>query len=224
VGYELPTDTRTLEIWHEGRKIEELRVTSSARVLTVPFIPGKEISKIVVRIKERNRPLPRPLGLWNKSVPADYRRMNAAFANVEIVPPGGPALAAAPQLGRRLAFLEIHPIAEQFDGLQLDGWIGDAASFTIPAAPGATKLALEGFIPGNLGLAFPFHLEAALNGREVRQEIAKPGPFTVEVPLEAGQTKAALVLRAGESKELHEEYIRHKLLRRSFRLDAVTFR
>jgi hypothetical protein len=222
VGYEYPVDTRTLELWLDGKKFQELTVTHSARVLSAPFYPTGEIHKLVVRIKERNRPIPRELALWNVDIPTDYRRMNIAFANAAIVTPDSKP-AAAPALGARIPFLGIHPIAERFDGLQLDGWLSERAQFTIPAPAGASKVQVALTVPGNLGFTFPYVVKAVVNGREHERRIAAAGDATIELPLQPGEPTADVTLLPTQSVDLHEEAIRHKVIRRSVRLDAVTF-
>ncbi len=224
VGYELPSDSRTLEIWQDGRKLQELVVTSSARVVSVPFRPSQGVTKLVVTIKERNRPLPRQFRLWNREIPSDYRRANVAFANAAIVTPET-SLAPAPKLGQRVEFLGLHPMAEQFNGLQLDGWLGDHAEFTIPMPQGARTLRIEGTAPGNLGFTYPYEVTVAVNGSEVRRTIERAGAFSLELPAAPRAGRASVVLRMPQSVPLRgEEAIRHKLVTRSIRLDAVTFR
>src|SRR6185369_4565454 len=66
IGYEYPDDSRTLELYLDGVKIQEVRVTSSARVLSAPFVVTKDVHKLVVVIRERNKAMPRPMAIWNK--------------------------------------------------------------------------------------------------------------------------------------------------------------
>jgi len=225
VGYEYPSDSRTLEFWLDGKKFQELRVTSTARVISAPFVFTGPVHKITVRVKERNRALPRPFALWNKDIPADYRRTNVAFANVRIIPPDAIDPTPAPVMNRTVDFLRMHPFARQFDGLQFDGWIGDDASFTLAAPEGARLLEVGGFVPGNRGFKFPFTIEATINGRPVRKTLQYPGGFALDLPIEPGERSAAVTIKAPESSVMkEEEVLRRKLISRSMKLESVTFR
>lgn len=224
VGYEHPSDSRTLEIWQDGRKVQELTVTSSARVVTEPFRPVSDVTKLVVRIKERNRPLPRELGLWNKEIPADYRRMNAAFANVSVLAPDAPLATKRPALNERVGFMDLHPLASRFNGLQLDGWMADTAQFTIASAAKASRVELDGFAPGNLGLTYPLQLTFRIGGREERRMVSSAGPFKFMLDLDAGAAILDLTIGSPQSREIGEENIRHKVVKRSVRVDSLTFR
>jgi hypothetical protein len=225
VGYEYPRDSRTLEIWVDGERIQTLVVTHSGRVVTAPFHPGEGLHKIVVKILERNRPLPREIAVWNTNIPKDYRRLNVGFSEVEIVPPGAAPRAPAP-LGARVGIVEaMHRYAREFDGLQLDGWLGSAPARFVEGVPaGATKLAIDGFVPGNLGFSMPYVVKVRMNGRVSDHPVAQPGPFSIEVPLEPGDSELALAVEPTQSRDTGEEAIRHKVLGHSLRLDALTFR
>jgi hypothetical protein len=223
-GYEYPTDSRTLEFFLNGRKFDEVVITSSARVISSAFKPLPGANKLVVHVKERNRPLPRVLALWNADIPADYRRMNVAFSNARLLAPGSDSAPAAAPLGQSVAFLQLHPHAERFDGLQLDGWIGDRASLTMPVPAGAARVTISGFVPGNLRLDFPFTLRAEVNGLQTALTLAAPGPFELSAPLPGDSSTMKLVLLPQQSRLVGEEGLRHKVLRRSLRLDTLAFR
>jgi len=225
VGYEYPTDSRTLEIWMDGRKLQDIVVTHSARVVTEPFQPGAGIHKLVVKIRERNKPLPRELALWNRDIPKDYRRQNVGFADVSILPPHAPA-PAAPALGERVGTIDfMHRYASQFDAVQLDGWLGATPARFVSCAPaGAKALRIDGYLPPDLHFAMPYALKVRVDGHEYERPIGAAGPFSVEVPLEAGSSETTFEIVPGPSADLHDEAIRHKKLRLSLRLDAFTFR
>jgi len=224
VGYEYLTDSRTIELWLNGKKIQEAVIRHSARFVSEPFLPARDFNKMVVRIKERNKPLPRRFVLWNRDIPTDYRRMNIAFSNARIVTPDSKPPASAPAIDARIGFLQLHSFAERYNGLQLDGWLGELAEIAIPAPAGAKGLRMEGLAPGNLGFTFPFPIAVAVNGREMEYTIAAPGPFALDLPLRPDESRVALVIRPSQSKNLGDEEIRHKVVRSSVRLDALTFR
>ena len=224
VGYEYPTDSRTLELWHNGKKIQEVVITHSARVVSDAFVPTEGANKLVVRIRERNQPTPRKFWLWNKDIPADYRRTNVAFANARILAPDRAASAPAAELGRKIEFLPLLAAAEEFNGLQLDGWIGDGASVVVPAPSAATQIEVSGFVPGNLGFKFPYALKIGINGREYDRAAAAAGPFTVQVPLAPGPPRASLSITPSQSKDLGDREIRRKVVKQGVRLESITFR
>jgi hypothetical protein len=224
VGYEYPTDSRTLELWHNGRKFQEIVITHSARVVSEPFYPSAGANKLVVHIKERNRPLAREFWLWNKDIPADYRRMNAAFANARILTPDRAPSSQVPKINEKIEFLRLHSVADEFNGLQLDGWVGDGARVVMPVPSGAKQLEVAGFVPGNLGFKFPFALKIGINGREFDRVVAAAGPFALQVPLVQGESRASLSVTPSESRELGEQNIRHKVIKQSLRLESITFR
>src|SRR6185369_13117403 len=157
--------------------------------------PGPGITKLVLVIKERNRPMPRRLGLWNLDIPANYRRINVAFSNVRVLPPDAP-LPPPPALGKELPFLEWHPIAERFNGIELDGWMGDRAELGMVVPQGATKLAMNAMAAGNLGLTFPLHLKVSVNGRESEHVVPQAGDFSFELPLKEGEKVAQVAVQS----------------------------
>lgn len=224
VGYEYLTDSRTIELWLNGNKIQEAVIRHSARFVSEPFLPAKDFNKLVVRIKERNKPLPRRFVLWNRDIPVDYRRINIAFANARILTPDSKPSASVPAIDAKIGFLQLHSVAERYNGFQLDGWLGEFSEITIPAPPGAKLLRMEGLVPGNLDFTFPFAIAVAVNGRETEYKIASPGPFVLELPLRPNESRVALAIRPSQSKNLGDEEIRHKVVRTSVRLDALTFR
>ncbi|MEP7068152.1 MAG: hypothetical protein ABI789_02880 [Usitatibacter sp.] len=224
VGYEYENDNRTVELWLNGHKIQEAVIRHSARFVSEPFLPAPDVNKMVVRVKERNRPLPRRFVLWNRDIPTDYRRMNLGFSNARIITGESKPYAPAPALGTKIAFLQLHSVAERFNGLQLDGWLGEHAEVTLAAPSGATQLRMEGFAPGNLGFAFPFPVTVAVNGRAMEYKIAAPGPFTLDLPLRQGEGEAAVSILPSQSRNVGGEEIRHKVVKSSVRLDTLTFR
>lgn len=223
VGFEYPSETRTLEIWRDEKKIQELTITSTARVVTEPFDVNPGTTKLVVTVKERNKPLPRRLGLWNRDIPADYRRLNVGFSNVRALPPDAP-LPPGPKLGETVAFLQWHPHAYRFDGLESDGWMDKRAQVTMAVPAGAKHVAVRGFAPGNLRFTFPLDVTLTVNGREVKTPIAQAGVFEVGAPLEEGAKSAEVVIRTTQSQAIGERALRSKFIYRGLRLDSLEFK
>ncbi len=220
VGYGYPSDSRTIEVWQDGRKLHEVPITSTARVVTEPFVAPAGITKLVLRIKERNQPMPRRLGLWNRDIPADYRRTNVAFSNVRVLLPEGGA-PAAPAVGRALPFLEWHGFAQAYDGIEVDGWMANKARIAVAVPAGASKLTLRGMAAGNLGLQFPLALAVSVNGRESSHVLQNPGDFAITFPLRPGEPIASLEVRSPQATDIGQRDVRFKVVRRSLRLDSL---
>ena len=223
VGFEYPSETRTLEIWRDGKKIQQLTITSTSRVVTEPFDVNPGITKLVVLVKERNKPLPRRLGLWNRDIPADYRRLNVGFSNVRALVPDAP-LPPGPKLGETVPFLQWHPHAYRFDGIESDGWMDKRAQVTMALPAGAKHVAVRGFAPGNLDFKFPLDVSVTVNGRQTRTPIERAGVFEVTAPVEEGAKLAEVVVRTTQSKEIGERALRSKWIFRGLRLDSLEFK
>lgn len=222
-GYRAATDSRILELWHDGKKFQEIVIDHSARVVSEPFYPTSGLNKLVVRVKDRNKPLPRSIVLWNKDIPEDYRRMNVGFSNVKVRAPDSHST-VAPPLGKKIEYMQLHSHLEQFNGFELDGWIGPTMQFTIPVPAGAKTIEVEGLVPGNFGFAFPFSMTTRINGRESVHMLPNNGDFKLVLAMAPGETTATVAIKAGQTHALGEENIRHKVINRSWKLDSVTFR
>ena len=223
VGYEYPSESRTLEFWRDGVKFHETVITSTARVVSIPFEANPDVTRIVVSVREKNAPLPRKLGLWNRDIPADYRRMNVAFSNVRILPPDAP-LPAAPKLGEKLPFLRWHELAEQFNGIEPDGWMGNRASVAMSVPQGATRVALTAMAAGNLDLKYPMEITVRVNGRETARKLEHAGTFEVELALQPGEKLASVDIRSPQSQLIGEQALRSKVIKRSMHFQSLEFR
>ena len=224
VGYEHRDDARTIELFANKVKFDEIRVTSAGRYLSKPFVAAPDVTKIVLRIREHVTPGKRPMPLWNRDIPLDYRQLNALLSNIHVLRDGEHA--PQPQgCGRALQGTDLSRCLRVYDGIQIDGWIGKKASLVMPADGAASKAVVKGFVPGSLGFTFPYLIRFNVNGAEVAREIPKPGEFAIELPLaNAGDEVAIQVVPAQSADRPEELLLRHKLVTQAFRLDAVELR
>jgi hypothetical protein len=223
VGYEYPSESRTLEFWRDGKKFGETVITSTARVISPPFEANPDVTRIVIAVREKNASLPRRLGIWNRSVPGDYRRMNIAFSNISALPPGA-QMAGPPKLGEKLPFLSWHELAHSFDGIEQDGWMGVRARVTMAVPAGAQRVVVFAMAAGNLGLKFPMEITGRINGRAMAQKLEHPGSFEMELALQPGERVAEIAIESPQSTVMREESLRFKVLKRSMHLEALEFR
>jgi len=225
VGYEYPSESRTLEFWRDGKLWGEQVITSTARVISPPFEPRADVSRLVIAVRERNKPLPRQLGLWNSDLPADYRRMNLSMSNVRILPPGAP-MPAAPRLAEKLPFLRWHDFAHSFNGLESDGWMGDRARITMGVPEGAQRVVISAMAAGNLGLKFPMEITAKVNGRVTKKKLEYATVFDLDLPLAPGERVVEISLEPPEAAFLDraELTLRSKVIKRSLYLQTLEFR
>jgi len=75
-------------IWGGKANLDEFTVDSATRHLSKPFVPAPDVTKIVIKVRGRVPPGRRPLPLWNRDIPFDYRQLNLLLANIRVVPDG----------------------------------------------------------------------------------------------------------------------------------------
>ncbi|HUQ26983.1 MAG TPA: hypothetical protein VM051_00230 [Usitatibacter sp.] len=221
VGYEHRDDARNVELWANQVKFDEIRITSAGRYVSKPFVPAADVTKIVIKIRERVPPGKRPLPLWNRDIPLDYRQLNALLSNIRVLREGEsvPQPAGCP---RALRGTDILRCPRAYNGVQIDGWIGRKASLVMVSDTPARKAVMKGFVPGTLGFTFPYRITFNVNGAETVSEVAKPGDFTLEIPLAAAAGEVAIDIVPAQASDRTEEFsVRHKLVTQAVRLDSV---
>ena len=203
VGLELASDSRHIELWANGIKFDEVKVNSSARYVSKPFIPKELVTKLVIKIKEKVKPMQRPLPLWNDEIPTDYRQLNAAFSNIWIGTEGQSRPLS--HCDATLSGDSILRCASSYNGIQVDRWIGAKAEFELDVSKfgNASKIILEGFVPGNLNFTFPFVLDLHINGMRFSNQINSPGAFSLELPILKLKTEKFITIEITPS-QVHE--------------------
>jgi hypothetical protein len=187
---------RHLEVWHNGKLIDEMVVHGAARVVSKPFYPTGGFDKLVVKARERVESQPRNFGLWNRHIAIDQRQLNLLFAQAKVVregeAPGTPARGTLTAKG-------IIDASREFDGVSLDGWAAPRTRIRIPIAPGATKARLRFQVPDWARYAFPLKVVAIVNGVRSEHELKAAGPQQIDWPLAPDARELDLVLETSQS-------------------------
>jgi hypothetical protein len=222
VGHGRASERRTVELWNNTTKFDELEIDAAARVVSRPFRPTGKADRLVIKVKQRVEPLPRRFRLWNKDIPGDYRRLNLLVADVKVMPPEEPAAGSAPFVLSDAALFEG---SVSFNGIQPNRWVGRSMTLEVRRPPAAGSLALGLFVPGHAQLHFPMTIRVMVDGREGVLVAPGPGPVSKVIPLEpspgAGITRIEAssdqtYVAAGADMQNHPIY-------ESFRLESVSF-
>jgi hypothetical protein len=222
VGYGRPSDRRVIELWHDGVCFDEIEMRSAARVVSRPFYPSGDGDRLVIRVRESVHQLPRAFSLWNKDVPADYRRLNLLVSEVRVLPPGAPSGAAAP---RRLSGEMLFVASTSFNGIQPNRWVAGSFSVSYRRPPGSERVALSLFVPGHPRLHFPMALVGTLDDRPFRIEVAQPGALRSVLPLGPPSPGGIVSIQAGVGQEYAPDTQDGEThpIHESFRVESVTF-
>ncbi|MBI2756927.1 MAG: hypothetical protein HYX52_09490 [Chloroflexi bacterium] len=222
-GYGANTARRTIEVWANDQKIDEVLVDGSARVLSAPFYPTGDVDRLVLRVKEDVALTPRPFALWNKAIPADYRGINLAVADIQVLAPGEtvPALA----LNESLVGRDIFTRGILFNGIEPDGWVRDALTLTLVRPTGSTELSLSVVVPGVPEFAFPFRISVDVDGVSQTIEVPAPGPATLVVPIPTAvvPTETTVTVSPGQSFSPPWENQDRRPRVQSVRFDSMQF-
>lgn len=214
-------DSRTLELWLNGKNIQNIKITDAARVMSMPFHPRAGMNKLVVHIQEVNHPAPRKVALWNNDIPADYRRLNIGFANAHILAPGDKPYYKEIEIGKPIPVIKLFDYAEQFNGLKLDGWIADRASLSFNIPTTVKALEITGMLPAVYH--FPYRVTATINGQKVQHIIAAPGQFTWKLPIQSHQGVANLELAPSQVNVINNKATQYNDVRQSLRIESINF-
>src|SRR2546423_597535 len=101
-------------------------------------------------------------------------------ANVRIVHEGKEPRALARNCSGAIRGNDIIGCALEYNGIQIDRWIGRRATLRLPADPKTRTLRLGGAAPESLRFTFPFALRVRIDGTEHAASIAAPGAVTLE--------------------------------------------
>lgn len=186
---------RHLEIWLNGKLVDEVAVHGAARVVSKPFHPTGGFDTLVVRAREKVSPTPRDFGLWNRHIAIDQRQLNLLFAQARVFREGE----GGEMVGRgTLTAKDIIDRSREFDGVSLDGWAAPRTRILLPLAPGAARARLKVQVPGWAGYKLPLRVAATVNGRRTGHEL-QVGSQEIDWPLAADARDLELVLEADQS-------------------------
>ena len=172
---------RHLEIWLNGRRIDEVVVHGASRVVSKPFHPTGGFDKLVVTVRERVTLAPRNFGLWNRHIATDQRHLNLVVTQARVDTADAETAIALPA---RLRANEVIDRSFSFDGISLDGWVAPSAFVELALQRPARKALLRITVPGWAGYRFPLALKVKTNARLVERELAAPGEHLVELEME----------------------------------------
>ena len=203
-GLEGPNNNvRNIELWINKTKFDEGKITNSSRFISKPFYPEEGSNKIVLKVLETVKPLKRPLPLWNKDVPFDYRQLNLMVSNVRVVPEGDQSL--TPKVENCQFPLEgnqIQRCAVSYNGIKVDRWFGGQATLVIDKASKnlSKNIILKGFAAGNLGVVYPHQVEFTVNENTYTKSIKAAGNFLIELPIDGVKENIVSVRMASLEK------------------------
>jgi hypothetical protein len=158
----------------------------AARVISPPLTPqtidGRSWVAIDMGIDGRRFPKERTglMSLYGTDVPLDRRRLNAFGRDISmigadeyarLVPPSSVSSFPADLRQRDL----------EFSGIYDDGWIADAAYLILTQPDAPAPLAVRGVVPSLGDSGFTTTLRLSIDGREVAQQVLRPGDFDLRV-------------------------------------------
>lgn len=221
VGHGLANKRRRIELWHNLVKFDEVEVNGTARVVSKPFFPTGGVDRLVLKVRERVRPLERWVRLWNKDLPRDYRRLNLLVAEVDVLPPGN-------RPGRGQARWELQGESlfndsYSFNGLEPNRWVGESLSLAVRRPETARRMELT----FSLGPAihFPLTIKGAVDGEDVLFSVTGPGRTSRVValgPMPAGGL-TRIELTPDQSYVPLGADMENRPVHESFRVESVAF-
>jgi len=222
-GHGLGSSKRTIELFHNARKFDEVQIDVAARVVSEPFFPTAGADRLVIKVKESVRPIARKYRLWNASVPGDYRKLNLMGSEIRVLPPGidRSLTPIVSHLEGNLLFSE----SVRFNGLHLDRWIGDSVTMAYRRPEWASQLLLTLSIPDHKALTLPLAIKVWVDGGKEQVFVAtQPGPLSVTAPLQPLQVPITEIRLEPQRSFVPEGVdMEDRPIRTSVRLESVQF-
>ncbi len=209
VGYGIPSARRRLEIWLNSRIVDDVEINGNARVITRPFFPVPGVNLLVVRAKERVRPVPRPFGLWNRNVP-EYRALNFGMSYIRLLGPGDTEAAGKPSTDIRGKDIISQAVA--FDGIEVNGWVREEARLSYVRSAGTTAVDVDVLVPDALSArrgSCPIQFDA--DGMSRTFEVTHPGPIRVSLPLRSLTSAAITEIKVKPCKAFYAPGYNHRI-------------
>jgi hypothetical protein len=228
VGFEYETDSRTVELYANGVKFDEFEIISASRYISRPFVPKDEVTKIVIKVREKVGNIKRNVAVWNKDIPIDYRKLNLLLSNIRVSTQAEAPLNPLTSENCELALVGnmILECALWFNGVQVDRWVGKHAHLGLRSHTNNSPrlLKLNGYFPGNLNFNFPAKIDVLINGVKTNYVISDPGDFTLFIPIirkSSGEVIDVLVTPDQHLDLKYEHHLRRKIVTQSFRLNSL---
>jgi hypothetical protein len=221
VGHGLASERRTVELWHNVEKFDEVEINGTGRVVSKPFFPTGEVDRLVLKVRERVRPMERTIRLWNRDLPRDYRRLNLLVGEVKVLPPGNHGGRALRKLEGEALFSESY----SFDGLEPNRWVGESLSIAVHRPEAARSVELSLWVASTPAIHFPLTIQGAVDGAEVLVSMARPGRASKVVPLgpATGDGLTTIQLTPHQSYVPMGADMENRPVHESFRLESITF-
>jgi hypothetical protein len=234
VGYRLAFDVisgvgvasgrRTLEIWHNDEKFDEVVVDGVARVVSKPYMPKDGANRLVIRAKEVPVSTPRRIGLWNRDLPQRAAPINFLLSNISAFPEDSPGSGDIAVAGERIESLALFDKVTSLDGVSVDGWVGEQGRLCIRTADTVAKIYVNVLIPGNLGFAFPYRVDTFIDGVKSIGNFADPGEQTFEFAVPAKSGEFCHQIEIVPERAIHvADGIEQREVVRSIRLNYLRF-
>lgn len=217
------TGERTIELWHNGKLFDEIKLHGVGRVITKDYRADPGINRIVMRVKEKSVLVARKGGLWNRDLPRRATPINALFTDIRVVHGQEPSDRVFPK-NEWVEPKEQFAKYAAFNGFDVDGWVRDQAEFTVAGMKGVDKLQMHLLVPGNLGFKFPTTVQFVVNGVKTEKTFDYPKEFDVEIPVLANPNDADIRVQIipAEARHISDGMEQREVLQ-SVRLSAVKF-
>jgi hypothetical protein len=214
---------RTIELWHNGKLFDEVRVSGAARIVSKLYVPTEGVNLIVLKIKEKSVLVKRGIGLWNRDLPKLATPINALFSDISVWSDDASIEQNIPS-SQWMSPNEKFSKYFQFNGFNVDGWVRDRAELTIASKERIASVGMRLLIPGNLEFNFPTALRIAVNGTVTVKTFTQPGEFEIEVPVPvtANNGLVNVQLIPDQSKKISDGMVQREVLQ-SIRLSSIRF-
>jgi hypothetical protein len=213
---------RTIELWHNGIKFDEVIVDGASRLISKPYYPIDGVNRLVLRVKEKSVLVPRGIGLWNRDLPRRSTPINVLFSNIRVLDGSQSASEVLPR-NTPIEPKDLFNLVETFNGFDVDGWVRDRAQFSALVSAAASKIEFQVLVPGNLGFSFPYKVKFIINGKVYEKVFAEAGNHMVSIDIPATQNAELLKVEVlpQMAKRLAEGMVQREVLQ-SVRLSSVT--
>lgn len=222
-GLGVSSGQRTIGLWLNDTKFDEVVVNGAARIVSKPYFPTAGVNRLVLRVKEKSVLTPRQIGLWNRDLPRRSTPINILFSDIRIVN-NSQRLPELFPVGKTVSAKELFEKVETFNGFDIDGWVREWGEFSTRISLTAEKAAFSLLIPGNLGFEFPYKVKFVINDVSFEKYFNSPGEYTVELDLPKRPSEATMkiMIIPQVAKKIAEGMEQREVLQ-SIRLSAVKF-
>jgi hypothetical protein len=173
---------RTIELWHNGVKFDEVIVDGASRLISQPYFPIDDVNRLVLLVKEKSALVPRGIGLWNRDLPRRSTPISVLFSNIRVVD-GSQSVSVELPRNTPIEPKNLFNLVESFNGFDVDGWVRDRAQFSALASAGVSKVEFHILVPGNLEFTFPYKVKFMINGNVYEKAFAEAGNHIVSIDI-----------------------------------------